>query len=125
MMIRANSASQPVAKGKLLLIFALLGLGGMWWSALNKKAPISAATHSTKPNQQVASITTGITALAAISLPTRIEREALEPALRDPFMAYAPPAPRSPKPSPLSKLPRRCLSSTRRPLPWPRHRRRL
>jgi hypothetical protein len=103
MVIRANSASQPVAKGKLLLIFALLGLGGMWWSALNKKAPISAATHSTKPNQQVASITTGSTALAAISLPTRIEREALEPALRDPFMAYAPPAPPQPKAKPVIK----------------------
>lgn len=102
MVIRANSASQPIAKGKLLLILVLLGLGGMWWSALNKKAP-AATPVSTKPNQQSASAATGSMALAVIALPTRIEREALEPALRDPFMAYAPPAPPQPKAKPIIK----------------------
>jgi hypothetical protein len=103
MVIRTNNSSAPKSKGKLLLILALLSLGGMWWSALSKKGPVAAAANATKTVHQGVSATTGDMALVVRALPTRIEREPFEPALRDPFTAYAPSAPLQPKAKPMIK----------------------
>lgn len=102
---RARPAASPLSKGKLLLVLALLGLAAMWWSALGKKAPVTTA-NALKPAKQETSTDTNRSALPAAVLPTRIERDAMEPALRDPFVAYAPPAPAQPK-----------IKSTPAPLP--------
>jgi hypothetical protein len=109
MALHANNNHKPLGFGKPLLILVLLGLGGMWWSAFNKKAAAASDTpaNAAKPlrrDQQAAELAGSMVAADA-ALPTRIERETLEPAARDPFTAYALPASKQPTPQIVAQAP--------------------
>jgi hypothetical protein len=95
-----TAATRSLTPKQLITFVVLVALGLMWWTALSKKA--APATSSTPSKVSAASVLPLASDASFTNLPANIERPQLEAANRDPFIAFAPPAP---KPTPPKKPP--------------------
>ncbi len=89
-------------RGRQLVWVSLAAMGLTWLFIPSKNTTSSAPLAATPPDTQVIAAVNAIgkTELSANALPQQLERDKLEPALRDPFMYVAPPAPPAPKKPP-------------------------
>ncbi len=77
---------------KLVLGLLAMGIAWMWWNALSKNKAPSARTAQAAASARNTNLAEP---QAIITLPTNIQREALENAQRDPFAILVPPPPKA------------------------------
>jgi hypothetical protein len=88
----ANTQTRSLSPKQTITWIVVGALGLMWWMTLSKKSPPAAPSTSTKVS--ASTIPSQPPDASVSALPTRVERPQLEAANRDPFIAFAPPAPK-------------------------------